>query len=108
MTNNINNDIGNVNISLSKSADNINKNKDSISKEDNLDLFINYLAKYLNEEIDKNYDFDLNNIDNKKSNNIFKDPMNEKYEIEDIKEINDMLYASSINDWGLGSIPNPH
>ena len=97
MTNNINNDIGNVNISLSKSADNINKNKDSISKEDNLDLFINSLSKDLNEEIDKNYNFALNNIDNNKSNNIFKDPMNEKYEIEDIKEINDRLNASSMN-----------
>ena len=97
MTNNINNDIGNVNISLSKSVDHINKNKDSKSKEDNLDLFINSLTKDLNEQIKADYDYALNNIGVNKSNNIIKDPMNEKYEIEDIKEINDRLNASSMN-----------
>ena len=97
MTNNINNDIGNVNISLSKSVDNINQNKDSLSQEDNLDLFINSLSKDLSKQIEDNYDFALNNLDNNKVNNIIKDPMSEKYEIEDIKEINDRLNASSIN-----------
>ena len=95
MTNNINNDIGNVNISLSKSVDHINEDKDSKTKEDNLDLFINSLIKDLNKEIQSNYDYTLNNIGNKKESNIIKDPMNEKYEIEDIKEINDRLNTSS-------------
>ena len=95
MTNNINNDIGNVNISLSKSVDHINEDKDPNTKEDNLDLFINSLIKDLNKEIQSNYDYTLNNIGNKKESNIIKDPMNEKYEIEDIKEINDRLNSSS-------------
>ena len=98
MTNNINNDIGNANISLSKSIENINKDKDSESKEDNLDLFINSLSKDLNDQIQKDYDFALNNKDNKNTNNILKDPMIEKYEVEDIKEINDRLNSSSINN----------
>lgn len=98
MTDNINNDIGNVNISLSKSLDNVNKDKEEESKEDDLDLFINSLSKDLNEQTQKNYDFALNNIDNNNKNNIIKDPMIDKYEIEDIKEINDRLNSSSINN----------
>ena len=70
INNNINNDIGNVNISLSKSVDHINKDKDSYSQEDNLDLFINSLSKDLNKQIQNDYDFALNNIDNKKTNNL--------------------------------------
>ena len=93
MTNNINNDIGNVNISLSKSPNNINSNKYNLSKEDNLDLFINSLTKDLNKEIEKDYDFALNNIDNKKSNI----KINEKYEIEDVNELTDRLNSSTIN-----------
>ena len=97
MTNNINNDIGNVNISLSKSVDSINKNKDFITEEDNLDLFINSLTKDLNKKVQEDYDFALNNIDNKKTDNIIRDPMNEKYQIEDVKELTDKLNSSSIN-----------
>ena len=98
MTNNINNDIGNVNISLSKSVDHINKDKDSYSQEDDLDLFINSLSKDLSEQIQKDYDFVLNNIDNKKTNNLIRDPMKEKYQVEDVKELTDKLNSSiSIN-----------
>ena len=95
MTDNINNDIGNISISLSKSLDNVNKDNETESKEDNLDLLINSLSKDLNEQTQKSYDFALNNIDNNK-NNIFKDPMIDKYEIEDIKEINDRLNSSKV------------
>ena len=96
MTHNINNDIGNVNISLTKSVDNINKDDNSKSKEDNLDLFINSLEKDLNNEIQANYEYALNNIDSKEVNNITNDPLNEKYELEDIKEINHRLKESSV------------
>ena len=97
MTNNINNDIGNVNISLSKSVDHVNKNKDSYSQEDNLDLFINSLSKDINTKIQEDYDFALNNIDNTKTNTLISDPMKEKYQIEDVKELTDKLNAYSIN-----------
>ena len=97
MKDNINNDIGNVNISLSKSPNEINTKKNSLNSEDNLDLFINSLSKDINEKIKIDYDYALNNIGNKSSDNIIKDPMNEKYEIEDIKELTDKLNASSIN-----------
>jgi hypothetical protein len=96
MTNNINNDIGNVNISLSKSVDSINNGKASNTQEDDLDLFINSLAKDLNNEIQSNYDYALNNIGGKEVNNLTKDSINEKYEIEDINEINNRLNASSV------------
>ena len=71
MTNNNNNDIGNANLILSKSVDNINNKKNSIYVEDNLDLLINSLSKDLNEQLEKDYDFALNIIDNQKSNTIF-------------------------------------
>ena len=94
MTNNVNNDIGNVNISLSKSVDHINKDKDSKSEEDNLDLFINSLTKDLNKQTEQNYDFALNNIGKNVANYLYKD---EKYEIEDVREITDKLSISLMN-----------
>ena len=96
LSNNINSDIENVNISLTKSADEVNNPK---LKDDNLDLFIKSLTKDLNKEIKSNYDNALNNIGNDNEiNSQIKKNLNEKYEIEDLKDINDRLTLSDMNN----------
>ena len=92
-TNNIN-DIGNP-------KENLAKNPQTIIKEDNLpeddlDLFINSLTKDIKGKVKKDYEDSLNNIGDNNSN-ILSDPMNEKYEIKDIKEINEDLTNTTIN-----------
>ena len=93
MNNNINSDIGNANVSLSKTVSN-NVNKDT-NQEDNLDLFINSLTKDINTKIQEDYDVAVNNTD---TTNIIKDPMNEKYEVEDLKELNKKIEATNLNN----------
>ena len=87
MVNNINSDINNPNISLTKNPKNLEKEE---TPEDDLDLFIDSLTKDIINKTKKDYDDSLNNIGNNVSN-ILKDPMNEKYEIKDIKEITESL-----------------
>ena len=61
--------------------------------EDNLDLFINSLIKDLNEETKEEYEKSLNEIDVKKEIKNY----NEKYEVKDIKEINEDLNNVSLS-----------
>ena len=98
LMNNINSDIENVNISLTKSVNEINeKNNDKVA-EDNLDLFISSLNADLNKKIKSNYDYALNNIGNDDINPKINNPLNEKYEIEDLKDITERLTLSEINN----------
>ena len=99
LNNNINSDIeNNINLSLTKSVDNLDAIKKYKLPEDNLDLFINSLTKDLNKKIKSDYDYALNNIGNDSElNNQIKNPSNEKYQIEDLKDINDRLTQSEMN-----------
>ena len=94
MINNINSDINNPNISLSKNP-NILKQEEDIP-EDDLDLFINSLEKDIINKTKKDYDDSLNNIGDN-SSNILKDPMNEKYEVKDIQDITENLTNTTVN-----------
>ena len=94
MINNLNSDINNPNLSLKKSPKNVEKEEEI--PEDDLDLFINSLTKDIINKTKKDYDDSLNNIGNNVSN-ILKDPMNEKYEIKDIKEITESLENNTPN-----------
>ena len=99
LSNNINSDIENVNISLTKSVDEINEKNSPELVDDNLDLFINSLITDLNKGIKSNYDQALNNIGNDSElNSQIKHNLNEKYVIEDLKDINDRLTLSEINN----------
>ena len=102
MVNNINSDINNPNISLTKSP--INFVKEEVP-EDDLDLFINSLTKDIINKTKKDYDDSLNNIGDDGSN-ILKDPMNEKYEVKDIKEITDNLSNTTILNNTTVLMPN--
>ena len=93
MVNNINSDINNPNISLTKSPNSLIKEEEP---EDDLDLFINSLTKDIINKTKEDYDDSLNNIGSNGSN-ILKDPMNEKYEVKDIKEITDNLTNTTMN-----------
>ena len=84
ISNNVNSDIESVYISLNKAPKEIEKEE---VKEDNLDLFINSLTKDLDKETKKLYDDSLNDIGKNKEVKDF----NEKYEVKDIKEINENL-----------------
>ena len=88
---NVNSDIENPVIILSKSPLNFEK---SDIPDDNLDLFVNSLIQDINKENKKIYEEALNNIgnDNKK-----KVDFNEKYEIKDIKDINNSLTNISMS-----------
>ena len=99
LNNNINSDIENdVNLMLTKSVDNLDTIKNDDLPEDNLDLFINSLIKDINKKIKSDYDYALNNIGNDSElNNQIKNPSNEKYQIEDLKDINDRLTQSEMN-----------
>jgi hypothetical protein len=80
LSNNINSDIENVNISLTKSVDEINEKNSPELVDDNLDLFINSLITDLNKGIKSNYDQALNNIGNDSElNSQIKHNLNEKY-----------------------------
>ena len=92
-TNNIN-DIGNPKENMAKNPQTIIKEDDL--PEDDLDLFINSLTKDIKEKVKKDYEDSLNNIGDNNSN-ILSDPMSEKYEIKDIKEINEDLTNTTIN-----------
>ena len=92
MINNINSDINNPNVSLTKNPKVI-ENEDDLP-EDDLDLFINSLTKDLSEKIQKDYDDSLNNIGD---NKILKDPMDEKYEVKDIKEVKARASVANVN-----------
>ena len=99
LNNNINSDIENVNISLTKSVDEINEKNSPELVDDNLDLFISSLITDLNKGIKSNYDKALNNIGNDSElNDQIKHNLNEKYEVEDLKDINDRLTLSEINN----------
>ena len=91
MINNNNSDIGNPNISLSKSPKVLSKEENL--PEDNLDLFINSLTKDIADKTRKDYDDSLNNIGDEDLS-MLKDPMLEKYEIKDVNE----LKESSMNN----------
>ena len=94
MINNINSDINNPNVSLTKDPKSLEKDE---SPEDNLDLFINSLTKDIVNKIQKDYDDSLNDI-GADSSNLLKDPMNEKYEVKDINEItNENTINSTMN-----------
>ena len=84
MIDNLNSDINNPNIALTKCPKALEKEDDIPA--DNLDLFIESLVKDIGEKTQKDYDDSLNNIggDNSK---ILKDPMDEKYEVKDINEL---------------------
>jgi hypothetical protein len=64
MINNINSDINNPNLSLTKNPKNIQKDE---TEEDNLDLFINSLTRDIIDKTQKDYDDSLNNIGSKSS-----------------------------------------
>ena len=106
ISNNINSDIENVYISLNKQPNQLEKEE---NKGDNLDLFISSLTKDLNSETKALYDESLNDIGNDKG---IKD-YNEKYEVKDIKEINESVsnISMSLNNTSImassfaGSIP---
>ena len=102
MVNNINSDINNPNISLTKSP--INFVKEEVP-EDDLDLFINSLTKDIINKTKKDYDDSLNNIGDDGAN-ILTDPMNEKYEVKDIKEITDNLTNTTILNNTTVLMPN--
>ena len=93
MINNINSDINNPNISLTKNPKNIQKDE---IEEDDLDLFINSLTKDIINKTQKDYDDSLNNIGSN-SSNLLNDPMNEKYEVKDINEIKENLVNTTVN-----------
>ena len=84
-----------------------------INKEDNLDLFISSLTQDLKNETKVSYEESLNeiNLDNNKEVKDF----NEKYEVKDIKELNESVsnISMSLNNTSImvsssfsGSIPN--
>ena len=106
ISNNINSDIENVYISLNKQPNQLEK---EVNKEDNLDLFISSLTKDLNNETKTSYDESLNEIGMDKGIKDF----NEKYEVKDIKEINESVsnISMSLNNTSImasslsGSIP---
>ena len=98
LMNNANSDIENVNISLLKSVDNLNVKHCPKLLEDNLDLFISSLTQDLNKEIKLDYDFALNNIGNDNMNAKINNRLNEKYEIEDLKNLTDRLTLSELNN----------
>ena len=99
LSNNINSDIENPNISLSKSVDDLNDNFNKDLPNDDLDLFINSLAKDINKKIKSDFDNALNNIGNDSElNKKIKNISNEKYEIKNLKDINDKLNLSDINN----------
>ena len=109
MSNNINSDIENVYISLNKQPKQLEK---EINKEDNLDLFISSLTQDLKNETKVSYEESLNeiNLDNNKEVKDF----NEKYEVKDIKELNESVsnISMSLNNTSImvsssfsGSIP---
>ena len=91
--------INNMSSEIENSYMCLNKHPKSLEKdenvEDNLDLFINSLTKDLNDNTKKLYDDSLNNIGNDNKKEI-KD-YNEKYEVKDIKEINDNLSNVSMS-----------
>ena len=93
MINNINSDINNPNICLTKDPKILEKDE---SPEDDLDLFINSLTKDMIDKTKKDYDDSLNNI-GADSSNLLKDPMNEKYEVKDINEIAESLVNTTVN-----------
>ena len=97
LSNNINSDIENVNISLTKAVDEINAKNRPKLVDDNLDLFIDSLITDLNKGVKSNYDYALNNIGNDNIINNQTKHLNEKYEIEDLKDINDRLTLSDMN-----------
>ena len=107
MSNNINSDIENAYISLNKQPKQLEK---EINKEDNLDLFISSLTKDLQKETKTSYDESLNEIG--LNNKEVKD-FDEKYEVKDIKEINESVnnISMSLNNTSIisssfsGSIP---
>ena len=99
MINNLNSDINNPNLSLTKNPKNLEKDE---APEDDLDLFINSLTKDIINKTQKDYDDSLNNIGSNLSNAL-KDPMNEKYEIKDIKEITETLENSENNTTNLNN-----
>ena len=76
LNNNINSDIeNNINLSLTKSVDNLDAIKKNKLPEDNLDLFINSLITDINKKIKSDYDYALNNIGNDSElNNQIKTP----------------------------------
>ena len=94
---NINSEIENSYMCLSKQPKDLKGGDDEEEEppEDNLDLFINSLAKDLNDETKKLYEDSLNNIGSDNKNGM-KD-YNAKYEIKDIKEINDNLNNTSMS-----------
>ena len=96
ISNNVNSDIESVYISLNKAPKEIEKEE---VKEDNLDLFINSLTKDLDKETKKLYDDSLNDIGKNKEVKDF----NEKYEVKDIKEINENLgnVSMSLNNTSI-------
>ena len=99
LSNNINSDIENANVSLTKSLDELNEKNSPELVDDNLDLFINSLITDLNKGIKSDYDNALNNIGNDSElNNQIKHNLNEKNEIEDLKDINDRLTLSEMNN----------
>ena len=87
---NISSEIENAYTCLSKQPKNLEVEE---APEDNLDLFINSLIQDLNDDTKKVYDESLNNIGNKKEVKNY----NEKYEVKDIKEINDNLSNVSMS-----------
>jgi hypothetical protein len=107
MSNNINSDIENAYISLNKQPKQLEK---EINKEDNLDLFISSLTKDLQKETKTSYEESLNEIG--LNNKEVKD-FDEKYEVKDIKEINESVsnISMSLNNTSIisssfsGSIP---
>ena len=90
--NNMSSEIENSYMCLNKQPKSLEKDE---NVEDNLDLFINSLTKDLNDNTKKLYDDSLNNIGNDNKKEI-KD-YNEKYEVKDIKEINDNLSNVSMS-----------
>ena len=99
MINNLNSDINNPNLSLTKNPKNLEKEE---APEDDLDLFINSLAKDINNKTQKDYDDSLNDIGSNLSNGL-KDPMNEKYEIKDIKELTENLENAENTTFNLNN-----
>ena len=87
---NISSEIENAYTCLGKQPKNLEVEE---APEDNLDLFINSLIQDLNDDTKKVYDESLNNIGNKKEVKNY----NEKYEVKDIKEINDNLSNVSMS-----------
>jgi len=87
---NISSEIENAYTCLSKQPKNWEEEE---APEDNLDLFINSLIQDLNNDTKKVYEESLNNIDTKKEVKNY----NEKYEVKDIKEINENLSNVSMS-----------